>query len=81
MREGTTATHLAEPRISSGMPLSGVAMISFKTVAADSTLPAAVSENDTLVTRSANSTTRNVNFIIPSKMILSVESWEQVRRC
>jgi hypothetical protein len=56
-------------------------MISFKTVAADSTLPAAVSENDTLVTRSANSTTRNVNFIIPSKMILSVESWEQVRRC
>src|SRR5579862_8423367 len=40
-RDGTTATHLAEPRISSGMPLSGADMISFRTVAADSALPAA----------------------------------------
>src|SRR6267142_2465945 len=33
--EGTTATHFADSRISFGIPLSGVPMISSKTVAAD----------------------------------------------
>src|ERR1700761_2761398 len=42
--EGTTATHLAESRISTGMPLSGAAMISLSTVAAASARLAALSE-------------------------------------
>src|SRR5262249_32595727 len=56
-REGTTAMHLADPRISSGMPLSGADMISLRTVAADSARWAALSANDT--TEQHNNATKN----------------------
>jgi hypothetical protein len=52
--------HLAEPRISSGIPLSGADMISFSTVAADSARSAAVSARDKVeITRTKNTTRRD----------------------
>jgi hypothetical protein len=67
-RFGTTATHFADPRISEGMPLSGVAMISFNTVAADSSrLDAASEAKATLESVTANNTTRSSVFIISSR--------------
>jgi hypothetical protein len=57
--------------MSSGMPLSGVAMISFNTVAADSSrLDAASEAKAPLASVTAHNTTRSSVFIISSKMIL-----------
>src|SRR5438270_8116087 len=71
--EGTTATHLAELRISSGIPLSGVAMISFSTLAADSTRLAAVSANTGDRHRTVNhrKMTAFFMFLLPQKIKVS----------
>src|SRR6476469_5073704 len=62
--EGTTATHLAESRISTGIPLSGAAIISLSTVAAASARLAALSDAKLkLLIRNAHITPQKNLFI------------------
>src|SRR5437868_8242823 len=69
--EGTTATHSAEPKTSSGMPVSGADSISFRTVAAACTRSSALvlslfsSFPKASAGRIKTNRSRSVFFIVP----------------